>query len=473
MVTKTSALLSNEPLRRRIQPFTNGTPTMHTLTLNTASGSVTSSDSAKDFTVVYDNEDENAGDETKLDGLSSGDETGSDLGAGDDDDDALKKPSETKQRKENSSLPPLDTKNLPEYADHARSPDSPNTRAWYEFDLAVVVALVSPIGNWLTGGDHIKNLFLIILLIFYLHQIIEVPWELYRKARPRRRAPNIPPSKVDEKYKQIATSELHALELFFLALTAASPFFGALFLRYATAAVLGEDSVSWFSTALFVMATGMRPWSHLVERFNRRTTDLHDVIHYPSPNINAEDVQAQMADMLKRIAYLERSLAKTKTKFVDATEEVYEYVDHAVDSVDRSVRKHDKKYDKQDAKIKDLEHTIEMLKGKGKQKVGLSVNTQPASPSLLNYILPQWWFSPPPHHRTMYTSPTYSPSGKASLRSFPSSSSMQLETIPEEETSKYPVLAQPANLPALVLSRIGYLATMPLRAVLRMVLRNY
>lgn len=53
------------------------------------------------------------------------------------------------------------------------SPMSPTSRAWYEFDLAVVVALVSPIGNWLTGTDHIKNILLIVLLIFYLHQIIE------------------------------------------------------------------------------------------------------------------------------------------------------------------------------------------------------------------------------------------------------------------------------------------------------------
>lgn len=49
----------------------------------------------------------------------------------------------------------------------------PRSRAWYEFDLAVVVALVSPVGNWLTGGDHIKNLLLIVFLILYLHQIIE------------------------------------------------------------------------------------------------------------------------------------------------------------------------------------------------------------------------------------------------------------------------------------------------------------
>lgn len=45
--------------------------------------------------------------------------------------------------------------------------------SWTDLDLSIVVALVSPIGNWLTGGDHMKNIFLIILLIFYLHQIIE------------------------------------------------------------------------------------------------------------------------------------------------------------------------------------------------------------------------------------------------------------------------------------------------------------
>lgn len=70
--------------------------------------------------------------------------------------------------------PAVNTADLPQHKDRTEtSPMSPNSRAWYEFDLAVVVALVSPIGNWLTGTDHIKNLFLIVLLIFYLHQIIE------------------------------------------------------------------------------------------------------------------------------------------------------------------------------------------------------------------------------------------------------------------------------------------------------------
>ena len=41
------------------------------------------------------------------------------------------------------------------------------------YDLSIVVALVSPIGNWLTGGDHVKNVLLMLLLIFYLHQVVE------------------------------------------------------------------------------------------------------------------------------------------------------------------------------------------------------------------------------------------------------------------------------------------------------------
>lgn len=70
----------------------------------------------------------------------------------------------------------------------AAAPPHKKVGSWTDLDLSIIVALVSPIGNWLTGGDHIKNLFLIILLIFYLHQIIEsmsfrrYPAAIYRKA---------------------------------------------------------------------------------------------------------------------------------------------------------------------------------------------------------------------------------------------------------------------------------------------------
>jgi hypothetical protein len=58
-------------------------------------------------------------------------------------------------------------------SEKSQNVESENSKGWYEFDLSVIVALVSPIGNWLTGGDYVKNILLILLLIFYLHQIIE------------------------------------------------------------------------------------------------------------------------------------------------------------------------------------------------------------------------------------------------------------------------------------------------------------
>ncbi|KIJ08352.1 hypothetical protein PAXINDRAFT_102599, partial [Paxillus involutus ATCC 200175] len=68
-----------------------------------------------------------------------------------------------------SATPPLQ----PSSPIHEDPSEAASNRAWYELDISVVLALVSPIGNWLTGGDHVKNVFLILLLIFYLHQVIE------------------------------------------------------------------------------------------------------------------------------------------------------------------------------------------------------------------------------------------------------------------------------------------------------------
>jgi hypothetical protein len=52
------------------------------------------------------------------------------------------------------------------YAPHEANP-------WYKPSWPVLIALASPVGNWLTGGDHLKDFLLLLLLVFYLHQLIE------------------------------------------------------------------------------------------------------------------------------------------------------------------------------------------------------------------------------------------------------------------------------------------------------------
>ena len=117
--------------------------------------------------------------------------------------------------------------------------------------------------RFLFTPDYRKYVPLFPLLIPTLtdpHPPYKVPCDLYQKFRPRRRSPSFPPllspaDSPETTYRTYATSELRSFELSLLFLTFLSPFLGALLLRYATAAVLGPQSVSWFSTGLFVLCS--------------------------------------------------------------------------------------------------------------------------------------------------------------------------------------------------------------------------
>ncbi|KIL64374.1 hypothetical protein M378DRAFT_163410 [Amanita muscaria Koide BX008] len=341
----------------------------------------------------------------------------------------------------------------------------PHSRAWYEFDLAVLVALVSPIGHWLTGGDYIKNLLLIILVIYYLHQIIEVPWTIYEKARLYRPLPPSPPSTVEEKYQLIAASELRKIELFFLALTAISPFIGAAFLRYATKVTFGPEAVSWFNVILFILATGMRPWAHIVERLKQRTSDLHDVIQYaaPAPNASAEMVN-RLDELMKKVTKLEKNTHRIEVKTVQLREDVYHDIDEIMEKLDGIARRHEKKHAKHESRVRDMEDTLKTIKH-DQPKPRLHVfRFFPIS--LLRYIVPSWLYLPP---YRMFVYVLY-PSTSSTPHSH-SPATSPLSKVAQDEA--YPLLARSTQITSALLSRIGYIATLPLRTVVRMVLRRY
>ncbi|KAJ7477948.1 hypothetical protein B0H11DRAFT_2234285 [Mycena galericulata] len=82
-------------------------------------------------------------------------------------------------------------------------------RVLYKPSLPVLLALAPPIGNWLTGGDYVKDL-LLLLLVFYLHRLVEVPWNLYYPVEHDIRTGE------QARARSLAHSELHLLELFLL-----------------------------------------------------------------------------------------------------------------------------------------------------------------------------------------------------------------------------------------------------------------
>ncbi|THH28191.1 hypothetical protein EUX98_g5991 [Antrodiella citrinella] len=268
-------------------------------------------------------------------------------------------------------------------------------RTWYDLDLSLVVALVSPIGNWLTGSDHVKNLFLILLLIFYLHQLIEgsflhicslfvlpissynhiVPWQLYHASRPRKAAKRVPRTNALEptSLAHLAHTELRKQELFFLTLAVVSPLLGATLIRFVLTTLEGVDNLSWFSTTLFVLATAIRPWSHLMGRLQERTHELHDTVHYPSEDSDARhqlEVDRTLRTIIQRLDALDSTVRdlEENTDKIDPLREVCDDLSEAIGTIERTASRMERKAETtrvtQDTRINLLENGLVELEGR-------------------------------------------------------------------------------------------------------------
>lgn len=194
-----------------------------------------------------------------------------------------------------------------------------------------------------------------------------MPWELYRASLPRRPVPNVSrPKNAKDRMIQLAHSELQTHQGFYLLLTVISPLLGAMFLRYVLTSVTGGDQLSWFSTTLFILATGMRPWSHLLERLRKRTTDLHDTIHYPSQESGYVTNQKLQA-ALSRVDTLERDLRDIKTRITSnsGVEEVYDDLNGGLEEIEKVVRRNQRRADAnkiaQEKRLASLEKSLAYL----------------------------------------------------------------------------------------------------------------
>lgn len=179
-----------------------------------------------------------------------------------------------------------------------------------------------------------------------------VPWELYHAARQRRTHPsfrslNLPEHEEEAAIRiqmKLAAAELQRHELAYLLISMITPFAGAALLRSVLGLVNGVDSISWFSTTLFVLAAGVRPWGHLISRLRDHTTSLHDSIHYPSPDtqfIAASRLQA-VAD---RVSKLEQELSTMKPLIAMRAhvEEVHDDLSSALQDTERAIRKQERR----------------------------------------------------------------------------------------------------------------------------------
>ncbi|KAJ6542940.1 hypothetical protein B0H19DRAFT_1380980 [Mycena capillaripes] len=218
---------------------------------------------------------------------------------------------------------------------------TPEPLPWYKPSVPVLLALAPPIGNWLTGGDHLKDLLLLLLLVFYLHQLVEVPWGLYHGARPRR-TPPLAAAGAPTQAAARAASELRLFELALLLLCLLTPALGVFLLRSlalltssppsSSASSPPAEPISWFSTTLFFLLTSFRPLRELTQRITSRTSTLHARVHAhtaPAPP------DPQLAELRAHVARLEE-VVKSMVEREDA---VYAYVEDALAPLEKGVRR--------------------------------------------------------------------------------------------------------------------------------------
>ncbi|QRV84512.1 bZIP transcription factor [Ceratobasidium sp. AG-Ba] len=147
-------------------------------------------------------------------------------------------------------------------------------------DLPILVTFISPAIALFTGGDYLRDLLVTCFLVWYLHQLIKVPWDIYLASLPSQTSSS---RERQRSRTKLAHTHLRTTRILSLILAAFVPFIGAWLLTIGASLVSPESNpLSWFNLSLFVLAAGIRPWRHLTHLLLTRTDALHLATHRPS-----------------------------------------------------------------------------------------------------------------------------------------------------------------------------------------------
>ncbi|GAA6021338.1 hypothetical protein JCM10207_002703 [Rhodosporidiobolus poonsookiae] len=190
------------------------------------------------------------------------------------------------------------------------------TSTWHHLPL-ILVAL-PPLGAIVHGrAENWSDAIILLLICFYLYQLIKVPWELYyashaRVVLPTSTSPGAPPASPSllspdplAPHRSSSVAALRRNELFALFLCCAVPALGAGLLHYAKGLLSDpERYINRMTVGLFVIASGVRPWMRLARLIRRNSLYHQTLVHHPSNEVNV---------LKKKVEKLEEELAQLQT----------------------------------------------------------------------------------------------------------------------------------------------------------------
>ncbi|KAF8972868.1 hypothetical protein BGZ46_009986 [Entomortierella lignicola] len=216
---------------------------------------------------------------------------------------------------------------------------SSDTHSW-----PILFAVIPPLGALVFGkSDIFSDILTLMLIAFFLYNIIKVPWELYYAARTRRAvltsvsANAAPLDPVLEMRRRNAAVSLRRQEFFSLLLVLASPFLGGYVLQYLKSFFSSyEDYLSALNIELFIIASAIRPLTHLISLLKARALHLQDQIHYPDTDV--ESLKKKVATIESELTQLRRAYA-TKRDVL----QVQDSVEPTLNQLTKQIKRHDKK----------------------------------------------------------------------------------------------------------------------------------
>lgn len=208
--------------------------------------------------------------------------------------------------------------------------------------LPLVFALIPPLGAVIHGkADIWTDILMLLLLAYYLYNLVKVPWEMYSNSRSRKiLAANNGSDDLHPDTKRLrvyAASELRKWEIFSLVLVMASPAIGGYALHYSSALFRDyEKYMTRFNINLFILTAAIRPLNHLIRLAKNRTIHLQQAVHYPSTDVEL---------LKKRIAHLEVELANIQSSQPSKIDldSVKEGIEPHIAQLNKAVRRYEKK----------------------------------------------------------------------------------------------------------------------------------
>ncbi|KAG0320923.1 hypothetical protein BGZ99_004249 [Dissophora globulifera] len=229
--------------------------------------------------------------------------------------------------------------------DRLRSgPHDPSDYSSGAHSWPILFAVIPPLGALIFGkSDVFSDILTLMLIAFFLYYIIKVPWELYYAARTRRilltsvSANSAPVDPVLEQRRQSAAASLHRQEFFSLLFVLASPFIGGYTLQYLKSFFSSyDDYLSALNIELFIIASGIRPLTHLISLLKARALHLQEQVHYPDTEV----------ELLKRkVSSIEAELSQLRRAFATKRDvlQVQDSVEPTLHQLTKQIKRHDKK----------------------------------------------------------------------------------------------------------------------------------